>query len=173
MSPFSQLNLIVVQVKQLRHHTYCFYSQDHCALVNKDSEYQHKSTQYFPRFTDIKLYLRVWPDADIVFRYVAFPVNQLCCVPVRIIFLINDLVEEQPVSFDQIKSFVANQSSVCIIPTQNSLYLEYISLLKAKLVTFCSAKVVNCYCFHPESTELEVNPKRSIWVDVPTTATKY
>jgi len=103
----------------------------------------------------------VWPDANIVFRYVALPVNQLCCVPVRIIFLISDLVEEQPVSFDQIKSFVANKSSV-YNPTQNGSYLEYISLLKAKLITFRSTKVVNSYCFHPESPELEVNPKRSI-----------
>lgn len=54
-------------------------------------------------------------------------------------------------------------------PTQTSLYLEYISLLKAKLVTFRCTKVVKSNCFHPESTELEVkpDPRRSMWVDVP------
>lgn len=54
-------------------------------------------------------------------------------------------------------------------PTQTSLYLEYISLLKAKLITFRCTKVVKSNCFHPESTELEVkpDPRRSMWVDVP------
>ncbi len=51
-------------------------------------------------------------------------------------------------------------------PTQNCSYLENISLLKAKLVTFRGTKVVNSYCFHPE---LEVKPdaRRSMWLDVP------
>ncbi len=45
-----------------------------------------------------KLYVRVRPNADIVFRYIALPVHQLCCVPVRIVFHISDLVEEKTTS---------------------------------------------------------------------------
>lgn len=141
-----------------------------CARVNQDYTKIHKSNQYFPIFIKlIKLHLRMWPDADVVFRYVALPVHQLCCVPVRIIFHISDLVEEQA---DKLwpNQIIGSRQKLCMYnPSQTSLYLEHISLLKAKLVTFRCTKVVKSYCFHPESTELEVkpNPRRSMWVDVP------
>lgn len=80
----------------------CSHNHSDLVCVNQDythqNQYQHKSNQYFPRITDIKLYLRVRPYSDIVFRYIALPVHQLCCVPVRIVFHISDLVEEKTIS---------------------------------------------------------------------------
>lgn len=45
-------------------------------------------------------------------------------------------------------------------------YLQYISLLKAQLVTFRGAEVVKSHCFHPGTAVLTAVHSRSMWGEI-------